>query len=230
MNTLVKDNISVLAHEIKNPLTICNGYLNMLNDKDFNTRNNYIEIIKEEINRSLLILSDFSKGNNVLNKEVIDLTCLFDDIKRTLNDLFLDNEGELILLDDDELLIEADYNKLKQVFINILKNAIEAKGNSKLLVVIKTLEGKDYYIITIVDNGIGMSSEELNNISKKYYTTKINGTGLGVPYIKDIIEKHRGNIEYKSRKGIGTQVKIILPKEKSQKTFSNSSYNLNMSE
>ena len=56
------------------------------------------------------------------------------------------------LLDSDELLIEADYNKLKQVFINVFKNCIEAKGNSKLLVVIKTLEGKDYYVVTITDS------------------------------------------------------------------------------
>ena len=229
MNTLVKDNISLLAHEIKNPLTICNGYLSMLNDKDIQTRNNYIEIIKEEINRSLVILSEFSK-NNSINKEIIDLVCLFNDIKRTLNDLFIENNGELIILDDDELLVEADYNKLKQVFINILKNAIEARGEGKLLVVIKTLEVKDYYIITVIDNGIGMTTEELNNISNKYYTTKVNGTGLGIPYIKDIIERHQGSIEYSSKKNIGTQVKIIIPKEKSQKTFNNSNYNLNMLE
>lgn len=213
MNTLVKDNISMLAHEIKNPLAICNGYLSMLNDKDSQTRNNYIEIIKEEINRSLLILSEFSK-NNSLNKEVIDLTFLFEDIKKTLNELFLNSGGELILLDSDELYIEADYNKLKQVFINVLKNCIEAKGNSKLLVVIKTLEGKDYYVVTITDNGIGMTSDELNNIGKEYYTTKLEGTGLGIPYIEDVVRKHHGWVEYKSLKDIGTQVKVILPKEK----------------
>lgn len=227
MNTLVNDTVKVLAHEIKNPLTICNGYLDMLNNKDLQTRNTYLKIIKEEIKRSLLILSEFSDS---LNKEIIDLTYLFEDIKKTLNDLFLENNAEIILLDEDELLVEVDYEKLKQVFINILKNALEAKSNNKLLVVIKTLEGKDYYIITVIDNGIGMTKEELNNITKKYYTTKINGTGLGIPYIEDIIKKHQGMVEFHSRKDIGTEVKIILPKEKSQKTFSNNSYNLNMLE
>ncbi|MBR2678108.1 MAG: HAMP domain-containing histidine kinase [Bacilli bacterium] len=218
MNTIVKDNISLLAHEIKNPLTICNGYLSMINNEDQKTRNTYLEIIKEEINRSLLILSEFSK-NNTLNLEIIDLTCLFKDIKDTLNDLFLNNDAEIIILDEDELLVEADYDKLKQVFINILKNSLEAKNNNKLLVVIKTLEGKDYYIITIVDNGIGMDNYELNNIGKERYTTKINGTGLGISFIKEIIEGHHGKVEYNSKKGIGTQVKIILPKEKKSKDF-----------
>ena len=231
MNTLTKENnYSLLAHEIKNPLAVCNGYLSILNDKDYQTRSNYINIIKEEINRSLLILSEFSKNNTLLNMEVIDLNCLFKDIKNTLNDLFLENNAEIILLDGDELLIKADYEKLKQVFINILKNALEAKSNNKLLVVIKTLEGKDYYIISIVDNGIGMTKEDLNNITKKYYTTKVFGTGLGIPYIKDIIEKHHGIIEYQSRKDIGTKIKIILPKEKSQMTFNSNNYSLNMLE
>ena len=224
MNAIINDNnmISMLAHEVKNPLCICNGYLSMIDDIDIET-NNYLKIIKEEINRSLMILSEFSKNN--YSNEIIDLNTLYNDLYRTLNKLFEKNNSKLVFLDNDHLYIKGNYNRLKQAFINILKNSIESKDKDNLLVVVKTLEGKDNYIITITDNGCGMDMYELKNFNKQYYTTKVDGTGLGMPYINKVIEELSGRIEYSSKKGKGTKVKIIIPKEKSHKTFNNSSYN-----
>ena len=205
-----KDTFNKLLHEIKNPLAVCNGYLEILERKE---NNPYFKIIKEEIERSLSIISDYSNNKTLkIEKEELDLTMLYEDIKSTLNNLFKNNNSEIILLDNDEFYLEGDYNKLKQVFINILKNSYEAKNNNKLLVVIKTYITNNEYKISIVDNGIGMTKEELDKIEEDYYTTKSYGTGLGVSYIKNIIKLHGGNISYKSEKNIGTRIDINLPK------------------
>ena len=215
-----KDTVNKLLHEIKNPLAVCNGYLEMIPNVEEKQKDKYFKIIKSEIERSLSIISDYSKNKLLeIEKEELDLTMLYEDIKDTLNSLFTGNNSEIILLDNDELYLQGDYNKLKQVFINILKNAYEAKNDNKLLVVIKTLITKDDYQISIIDNGIGMTHDELETIGEEYFTTKTYGTGLGVSYIKKIIKLHGGKIVYRSRKNIGTEVLISLPKEKSQKTF-----------
>ena len=93
------------------------------------------------------------------------------------------------------------------MFLNIIKNSYEANSN---LIVIKIDEAKSIYKISIFDNGIGIKN--IDDIYKEYYTTKENGTGLGIPYIKEIIELHRGSINYYSKENIGTRVEMILPK------------------
>ena len=204
--------VNKLLHEIKNPLAVCSGYLEMIPNSNNYEKDKYFNIIKKEIERSLLIINDYSKNKFLtIEKEEIDLTLLYEDIKETLNSVFKNNNSEIILLDDDELYLEGDYNRLKQVFINIFKNCFEAKSDNKLLVVVKTKVLKNKYQISIVDNGIGMTKEELSNIEKEYFTTKSYGTGLGVPYIKNIVKLHGGDIIYKSKKNIGTKVLISLP-------------------
>ena len=216
---ITKEEFNKFAHEVKNPLAVCSGYLEMISKCNEKDRKIYLEIVQDELKRSLKIISNYSFINKKLEKEELDLTMLYEDINNTLNYLLKNNDSEIIFLDDDELYINGDYNKLKQVFVNILKNSYEAKSNNKLLIVVKTKENKNNYEISITDNGIGMTKEELDHIEDEYYTTKSYGTGLGIPFIKQIIKLHGGDIKYYSKKDIGTKVLIKLPKEKSPKTF-----------
>ena len=103
-------------------------------------------------------------------------------------------------------------NRLKQVFINILKNSYESRSQKDLIVNIKIKEEENTYKIYVQDNGKGMSQETLNNICKDFFTTKEYGTGIGIPYVKQIVELHGGTIEYKSKENKGTTVIIRLPK------------------
>ena len=186
------------THELKNPLTVCNGYLDMImkcNEKDKDT---YIQIVKDEIKRSLNIINDYS---NTIRKEKFNLKDLFLDIKNTLSIY----ELNIIILSNNNYIL-GDYSKLKQVFLNLIKNSYEANSS---IIVIKVEEYTNYKI-SIIDNGIGIKN--INNIYKEYYTTKSNGTGLGIPYSKEIIELHGGIIKYCSKENIGTRVEIILPK------------------
>ena len=191
------------THEIKNPLTVCNGYLDMMlkcSDKDKET---YIEIVRDEIKRSLNIINDYNNFISI-NKTNFNLYDLLLEIKNNLEKLY---KSKIIIISNNKMNYYGDYSKLKQVFINIIKNSYEANSN---LIVIKIDEDNSIYKISIFDNGIGIKN--ISDIYKEYYTTKENGTGLGIPYIKEIIELHRGTINYYSEENIGTRVEIILPK------------------
>lgn len=205
-----------LTHEIKNPIAVCKGYLEMLDTKKKNKLEKYLPIIKDEINRTLTIINDFSDyGKLKIEKEEIDLIMLMEDLEETLSPLLKENEvvSEFISK-EEELYIELDYNRIKQVLVNIIKNAIEAKDEKRKLKIKMTIKKlKEEVQIKIEDTGTGISKENLEKISKIFYTTKENGTGLGVALSKEIIEQHRGSIHYSSILGKGTTVTIFLPRK-----------------
>jgi len=203
-----------ITHEIKNPIAVCKGYLDMINVKDTNQVERYVPIIKSEIERLLSLLQDFlliNKSN--LDLDIMDFNMLIEDTIHKLDPLLKDSNINLNLnIIDDEIFINGDYNRLSQVLINIIKNSIEAmKEDYKGKINITTkIKDKKYYL-TIEDNGVGMDKEVLSNIKKPFYTTKKRGSGLGVSLIYEIVEAHSGKIEYSSEFGKGTKVTIQLP-------------------
>ena len=179
----------------------------------------YIEIMQNEIKRSLTIINDFSSLGKIKNIEVeeIDICYLLEEIKDILEPLFKKNKAK-IEIPDDEIYVEGDYNRLKQVFINLFKNSLESKRKEDLVVNVKIKEDNNNCIISMKDNGNGMSKETLEKIYNDFFTTKETGTGIGIPYIKEIIELHHGTLTYKSRENRGTTVLITLPKKQEKKS------------
>ena len=165
-------------------------------------------------NGDITIINDFSSLGKIksLNKEIIDIYLLLDDIYLVLKPIYSKENSYITLPKSKELYIEADYNRLKQVLINILKNSLESKNKDVLYVDLKIRNYKDYVRITISDNGCGISKEQLKSIGNDFYTTKRNGTGLGLSYCNEIIKLHNGTIKYKSIVNKGTNVIISLPK------------------
>lgn len=208
-----------LNHELKNPLAVCNGYLEMFPEASKKDQDKYIEIMQNEIKRSLTIINDFSSLGKIKNIEVeeIDICYLLDEIKDILEPLFKKNKAK-IEIPDDEIYVEGDYNRLKQVFINLFKNSLESKRKEDLVVNVKIKEDNNDCIISMKDNGKGMSKETLEKIYNDFFTTKETGTGIGIPYIKEIIELHHGTLTYKSRENKGTTVLITLPKKQEKKS------------
>lgn len=208
-----------LNHELKNPLAVCNGYLEMFPEASKKDQDKYIEIMQNEIKRSLTIINDFSSLGKIKNIEVeeIDICYLLEEIKDILEPLFKKNKAK-IEIPDDEIYVEGDYNRLKQVFINLFKNSLESKRKEDLVVNVKIKEDNNNYIISMKDNGNGMSKETLEKIYNDFFTTKETGTGIGIPYIKEIIELHHGTLTYKSRENRGTTVLITLPKKQEKKS------------
>lgn len=211
---LLRTSISKLTHELKNPIAVCNGYLEMLDLNNKIKTKKYIEIISNEITRSKSIIDEFSNYGKLksIEKEEIDISFLFEDISSILNPLFKLNKAKLNIKINQEIYINADYNKLKQVLINLLKNTIEAKQELLPLEVnINIIKRKNNIIINIEDNGIGMSKETLEKVYDIFYTTKPNGTGLGLAFCKEVIELHQGKINITSEENKGTKIVITLP-------------------
>lgn len=211
-------------HEVKNPLTICNGYLQMIPNSSKVVKEKYYEIIKKEMNKTLTIIRDYSINNNKLNIETIECNELLEEIITCLNSLFKNHHSKIIFLKTNKTYILGDKLKLKQVLINILKNSFESKTKDNLLVVIKLKVFNNKIDIIITDNGIGMSKKELSNCIKDNYTTKENGSGVGLPFCKDIIILHQGVFKIKSRKNIGTRITITLPKYNKKEYINSSNY------
>ena len=173
----------------------------------------YITIIKQELERSLNIMNDFMEFSKIkIAKEIIDINMLLDDISDSLKILIINKNIKYIYnQNEDERYIEGDYNRLKQVLINMLKNSIEAIKEEGLIE-ISSKEDNKYYYITIKDNGIGMNEYTLSKIKEMFFTTKRNGTGLGVTLSNEIIKSHNGELIYDSVENVYTKVTIKLPK------------------
>ena len=198
-----------ITHEIKNPIAVCKSYLDMfdINNKD---HERYIEILKEEMNKILLLLQDFLAMNKIkIEKEILDINLLLEDVVNQFEPVLKEKNIRFKYnICQDEIFVEGDYNRLNQVLINMIKNSIEAIENNGLIKI--NYEISDNFKIIIEDNGIGITEDELEKIKEPFYTTKKNGTGLGVSLSIEIIKAHNGNIEYIPLKK-GTKVIIELP-------------------
>lgn len=215
----IRTSLFKITHEIKNPMAVCKGYLDMLDISNSEQVERYVPIIKEEIDRTLLILNDFLSLNKIkIEKDIMDINLLVEEVVESISPLAKQNkiimEKDLI---DDEIYINGDYNRLKQVLINIFKNSIEAinKNNGKISIETKCNDNKFYIIIK--DNGVGMNEDVLSKINEPFYTTKKEGTGLGIPLSKEILDAHNCQIEYKSKENIGTIVTLTIPMDISNK-------------
>jgi len=207
-----KESLFKITHEIKNPIAVVKGYLDMYDTKNINHSIKYIPIIKEEINRVLVLLEDFLSITKIkIEKEEIDLGLLLEDIENSFKLMLKSKNIKLIYKHIDELYIEADYNRLKQVLINLIKNSMESIDKDGTIK-ISVNKNKNKVKIIIEDNGKGMTKEELEKITKAFFTTKKTGTGLGVYLSNEIIKAHNGSIKYSSVKDKGTKAVVTIPK------------------
>lgn len=208
----LKNSLFKLTHEIKNPLAVCKGYLDMINFDNMEKSKKYLEIIKSEINRSLNVMSDFMQYSKVkINKEIIDMNILLDEICNSFSLLLNDKKIRLEYVNSyEEIYLWGDYERIKQVFVNVIKNSIESIVDNGIIKIDVKIIKKDV-VVLVSDNGVGMDHDELENIKEMFFTTKRNGTGLGVALSNEIILAHGGKMDYSSVKDKGTECQIILP-------------------
>lgn len=210
----IKNSLFKITHEVKNPIAVCKGYLDMLNVNDCSQVERYIPIVRQELNRSLDIMNDFMEFSKIkIEKDYVDVKMLLEELESDLNLLI---KGKNVLFEmnfaqnEDDVYIMGDYSRLKQVFVNLIKNSLEAmSGHGKILVNAK-IQNK-YYCIEVIDNGNGMDKETLSHMKEMFFTTKVKGTGLGVSLSNEIIKAHEGTLDYFSELGKGTKVVVKLP-------------------
>ena len=207
----LKLNLFKITHEIKNPLCVVKGYLDIFNIDNKEKAMKYLNIINSEINRSLNLLDDFKEFSKIqLSLEKICFNELIEEVKEIIMPFFLDKHVYYVFEIEENIYINGDYNRLKQVILNIIKNASEAcDKDGKVCISIFTNASSVY--IYVKDNGIGMDKETLEKIREPFYTTKPYGTGLGVSLSREIITSHKGTLSYSSKKGKGTVCKIRIP-------------------
>lgn len=208
----LKNSLFKITHEVKNPIAVCLGYLDMLDINNRDHLERYIPIINQELNRSLDIMNDFMEFSKIkIDKDIIDINMLLegieDEMKILLNGRDIGYNSNLI---DSDIYVMGDYNRLKQVFLNLIKNSMEAiEGGG--MIDICTYVIKNFYCIEIIDNGSGMDYETLSSIKDMFFTTKVRGSGLGVSLSNEIIKAHQGSLDYFSEVGKGTKVVVKLP-------------------
>ena len=208
----LKNSLFKITHEVKNPIAVCKGYLDMIDINNKDKLKKYIPIIKQEIDRSLNIMTDFMEFSKInINKELLDINVLLEDIIEELDILINTKNIKLKAnITQDEVFTNGDYNRLKQVFINIIKNSIESiSKNGEIKIITHIL--KNMYYIEITDTGCGMDKYTLSKAKELFFTTKKNGSGLGVSLSNEIIKAHNGEIIYTSKENIGTKVVVKLP-------------------
>lgn len=210
-NKLIKTSIFKVTHEIKNPLAVIKGYLSIFDPYDSDKCLKYKNILEIEVENALNVLKDFSSINHLnIKKNNINYYDLLMEAKETILPFFNDKNIKLNISSPRELFVNADYNRMKQVLINILKNSTEALSDNGKIDIKSYIENNK--LITIIkDNGHGMDKETIDNLFTPFYSKKSFGTGLGLCLSKEIIELHNGTIKYTSKLNLYTEVKIVIP-------------------
>jgi PAS domain S-box-containing protein len=200
-----------IAHEIRNPLTAIKGFLHLI--QSGHQKDVYIQIMSEELSRIELILSELlmlAKPQEVNFKPVKIELLLADVISILDTQAILKNVEISFTVFASNLVINCDSNQFKQVFINLIKNAIEAIPNGGRIELGLERE-KDFVVIYVKDNGQGIPEEKLQKLGQPFYSTKENGTGLGLMVSYNIIQNHQGFIDVYSKLNEGTTFTIKLP-------------------
>jgi two-component system, sporulation sensor kinase A len=211
---LVGELAAGIAHEIRNPLTSLKGFLQLL-ASDFEDHSfPYDKIIFSEIDRINTIINELLllAKPTVEELRIIDIRHVIDQVV-----LFMRAQANMynieILVDFPRApkVIEGSENKLKQVFINILQNSIEAMPSGGKITIEMSELGHSL-VLSFRDEGYGIPADLIDNIGKPFFTTKKNGTGLGLLVTNNIIQHHQGSLSIRSKEGEGTEILISFPK------------------
>ena len=229
LEVMRKDFVANVSHELKTPITSIKGFAETLLDGDINNereKNHFLDIIYEESKRiqflieDLLTLSKLEKDEFQLNLSKINLSTILDDVIPMIKQRAQQANVSLHVQMEEQVMLTADSEKIKQVLINLLANAISyTSEHGQISLVIKELD--DDIQMIVQDTGIGINEKDLPRIFERFYrvdkdrSRNTGGTGLGLAIVKHIVEAHKGRISVESELEKGTTFYVYLPKEQS---------------
>lgn len=210
-----------IAHEIRNPITTLKGFTQLLKVSASEDSIRYISVIEDEIERMETILGEMlvlSKPSEK-KKSIFSLEVLVGDMVSVLSPKAVMDGIEVV--QQAELSsaphIYGDPDKMKQVLLNIFKNALESmQVGGKLSIHLSEFDGK--LILSISDTGKGMTRHQVSQVFMPFFSSKPGGTGLGLPFVLKTVEDHGGTIAVESHVGIGTKFTLTFSKAKEGKT------------
>jgi two-component system sporulation sensor kinase B len=210
---IVSELAASVAHEVRNPLTVVRGFIQLLESTEDVKNKDYMRLVLAELDRAEQIISDYlnlarpqieKKEHICLSAQLIEMT--------TLMSSFAAMQGVYLQVEISESLYTiGDKTKLKQAIMNVVKNGIEAIQGNKGYLKVTAIQKDEMIIIRVKDSGVGMTKEQLVRLGQPYYSLKEKGTGLGLMVTFSILQAHNGTLEYKSESGKGTEAIIILP-------------------
>ena len=229
LDTMRKEFVANVSHELKTPITTIKSYTETLIDGAMDDKEiwgSFLSVIDKESDRmarlvsDLLQLSRMDHKKNNFNSSRFDIDNLIKDIVNKLDISFKEKNHIIKMgLCDKNIIINGDKDRIEQVIQNILTNAIKYTPNNGI-VSITIREENEQAIISIKDNGIGIPKKDVSRIFERFYrvdkarSRDMGGTGLGLSIAKHIIEQHVGDISVKSEVGKGTEFEIKLPVDK----------------
>ena len=212
-----------VSHEIRNPLHAIGGALTIIQKRTNNDPliDQSIKVINEEITRLNKFVKeclDFSNPSEPVKFSSTDVNDIITSSLDLMTPVFQELSKKIqvsLSLQEDLPKVKTNFNEIKQVFVNIIKNSFEAidnEGTIKVKSICNPKKSSKFLTIEFSDNGKGIKESILKKIFDPFYTTKSGGTGLGLPVCRKIIvENHRGTIKIKSQDKKGTSVIIKLP-------------------
>ncbi len=203
-----------VAHEIRNPLTTLKGFTKLLKEDVDQTRLPLLDLMTSELDRIEIITNEFMtiakpqaiEYKTTKIKEIIDQVLAFLEPQAILQNVDINKQYT-----NTDIEVLCDENQLKQVFINIIKNAFEAMPTGGNLTVDIKKDVTSDITISIRDTGVGIPEEIIPKLCEPFYTLKEKGTGLGLMVSYRILEAHKGNIKFSSELSKGTEVTVKLP-------------------
>ncbi|WP_309136107.1 HAMP domain-containing sensor histidine kinase [Mesobacillus foraminis] len=211
---------AAISHEIRNPLTAAIGFVQLLQENGVTAskRKEYLSLVKGELESAERVIQDyltFSKPS-LTSVEELNIRRELVHILAIIQPLANRNSVQIKTSFAGIGFINGDRQKLHQCFLNVLKNAIEAMPAGGILEV-ETLFSASHVTVTIRDNGLGMTKEQLDRLGEPYYTTKEGkGTGLGMMVVYSIVRAMKGTLRVESAPGSGTVFHFIFPSAKSK--------------
>jgi len=219
--SLVGQMAAGITHEIRNPMAVVRGFLQLMQEKSPDTLDHYYRIVMEELDRANSIINDFLSlaQNRTAEKE----ECHLHDIIHELSPLLWADanlRGQSIELKLGSMLPRLLLNpkEMKQLILNLCRNGMEAMGEKGTLTIETRLEGEQVKLF-VKDTGIGMPDDVLQRLFEPFFTTKNKGTGLGLALCMSVVQRHNGTIDVESSEGQGTVFIISLPVRSSPQTM-----------
>lgn len=210
-----------IAHEIRNPMTTLKGFTQLLKLSASPDSLRYISVIEDEIERMDSILNEMlvlSKPN-CTKSTILSLEVLLKDMIQIVRPKAI-MEGISVLFQDSLLetsMILGDPDKLKQLLLNLFKNAFEAMTCGGLLKIQLGTDVRNNIVLAVTDTGKGMTINQINQLFMPFFTTKPEGTGLGLPFVLKTVEEHGGTISVESEPEKGTTFILSFPQAKKER-------------
>lgn len=209
--------VASLAHQIRTPLSAAMLYGANLANKTLNETArsrfqgklmNRLQDLETQVNDMLL----FARSGEQKIVEEVSVATLLEEVKNASDAMILNVSGNLqCKLPDPDLFILANKNALTSAMTNLISNAVEATGQGAHLYISAVQRGEDKIEISVMDNGPGIEKQRLAKVMEAFYTTKSQGTGLGLAVVQGVVQSHKGTVEVKSEVGKGSCFTLVLP-------------------